>query len=89
MNEPRPIGAETCNALITSAPLTNEELNNLRVHFAALEAMLVMSGPRFSNARRDAIDMHNRAVRIIKGMREAERQRAALQEEPELLEIGR
>lgn len=88
MSDPRPIGAELCNALITEAPLTTDELQRLRFHFAALEQMAVISGPRFSNARRDAIDMHNRAVRRLRGIRDEVRRRAALAEEESLLEIG-
>ncbi len=83
----RPVGADTCNALITEAPLSNAELELLRIHFAGLEQMLVNSGPRFSNARRDAVDMHNRAVRRMRGIRDEARRRAALEDEPELMEI--
>jgi hypothetical protein len=83
----RPVGADTCNALITEAPLTNEELDLLRVHFAGLERMMVISGPRFSNARRDAVDMHNRAVKRMRGIRDEVRRRATMQEDDELMEI--
>lgn len=87
--EARPVGAEISNALITEAPLTTEELQALRTHFATLAATLEVSGPRFANPRRDAIDMHNRAVRRLKGVRDEARRRAALVEEEDLLEIGR
>lgn len=83
----RPIGADTCNALVTEAPLTNEELDLLRAHFAGLEQMLVRSGPKFSNARQDAVNMHNRAVKRMRGIRDEVRRRAALQEEEGLIEI--
>jgi hypothetical protein len=83
----RPIGAETCNALITEAPLTNSELDGLRVHFAGLVAALEISGPRFSNARRDAVDMHNRVVRRLRGIRDEVRRRATLEEDESLMEI--
>jgi hypothetical protein len=83
----RPVGADTCNALITEAPLTNEELDLLRIHFAALEQMMVISGPRFSNARRDAVDLHNRAVLRMRGIRDEIKRREAMQEEEHLLEI--
>lgn len=88
MTDPRPIGAETCNALITEAPLTTTELHALREHFVGLAGMMEISGPRFSNPRRDAVDMHNRAVRRLRGIRDEQRRRAALQDEDELLEIG-
>lgn len=83
----RPIGAELCNCLVTEAPLTRAECDHLRKHFAALEHMLVTSGPRFSNARRDAVVMHNRAVRRLRGIINEVKRRAALAEEDELMEI--
>lgn len=83
----RPVGADTCNALITEAPLSNAELDLLRLHFATLEQMLVNSGPRFSNARRDCVDMHNRAVRRIRGIRDEARRKATIQEDDALMEI--
>lgn len=87
MTDPRPVGADTCNALITEAPLTNAELDLLRLHFAGLEQMLVRSGPKFSNARQDAVGMHNRAVRRMRGIRDEIARRAALAENEELMEI--
>jgi hypothetical protein len=84
----RPISAETANALVTEAPLTNAELDLLRTHFAALFKILEVSGPRFSNARRDAANMHDRAVRRLRGIRDEAKRRAAMQDEDELLEIG-
>lgn len=83
----RPVGADTCNALITEAPLSNEELDLLRLHFAGLEQMLLKSGPRFSNPRQTAVDFHNRAVRRLRGIRDEAKRRAALAEDEELLEI--
>lgn len=83
----RPIGAETCNALITEAPLTPAELDGLRLHFAGLVATLEVSGPRFSNARRDAVDMHNRVVRRLRGIRDEAIRRATMAEDDALLEI--
>lgn len=87
MIDPRPIGADTCNALVTEAPLTNAELDLLRLHFADLEQMLVRSGPKFSNARQDAVNMHNRAVRRMRGIRDEIARRAALAEDDSLMEI--
>jgi hypothetical protein len=84
--EPRPIGAETANALVTEAPLTTAELTLLAAHYRALAALCEASGPRFSNARRDAVDMHNRAIRRLRGIRDEARRRA-LEHEDELLEI--
>ena len=84
---PRPVGAETANALITEAPLTTEELELLRDHYAKLTALCETAGPRFSIPRRDAVDMHNRAVRRMRGIRDEAKRRAALEEEEQLLEI--
>lgn len=83
----RPIGAELCNVLITEAPATTDELHALREHFLSLHQALTVSGPRFSNPARDAVDMHNRAVRRLKGIKDEARRRAALEVDPELLEI--
>lgn len=88
MAEPRPISAETANALVTEAPLTTDELMLYREHYAALVVLLACSGPRFSSARRDAADMHNRAVRRLRGIRDEARRRATMQDEDQLLEIG-
>lgn len=87
MPNPRPVGAELANALITEAALTVPELQALQSHFRALHEACDISGPRFSNARRDAVDMHNRAVRRLRGIRDEAKRRAALAEEEELLEI--
>ena len=90
MSDPtiRPIGAELCNTLITEAPALNKELDALRLHFRDLEAVLRVSGPRFAGARRDAIDMHNRAVRRMKGIRDEIRRRETLQVDEDLMEIS-
>lgn len=83
----RPVGAEIANALLTEAPLTSAELDALRTHYASLAALCEVSGPRFSNPRRDAVDMHNRAVRRMRGIRDEARRRATLEDEQDLLEI--
>jgi hypothetical protein len=82
----RPIGADTCNALITEAPLTVAELHKLREHFAALAEMCVISGPRFGASRQAAVDFHNRCVRRLRGIRD-EVKRRAMEEEDGLMEI--
>lgn len=77
------------NALLTGAPVSEAEMRCVIEHAKALHAMLVVSGPRFANAARDAIDLHNRAVRRLKGMREeAWRKRALLDDDEPLLEIA-
>lgn len=69
VKQPPVMGVEISNAIVTRAPLTIEQLVCAIDHYAALEAMLRRSGPRFTNARRDAADMHNRTLALL---REAE-----------------
>jgi hypothetical protein len=88
-HDARPVGAETCNALVTEAPLTTAELTLLMTHFRALYDTLQISGPRFTTAGRDAVDMHNRTVRRLKGIRDEAKRRALVQEDSDLIEIGR
>jgi len=76
------------NAILTHAPLTAAQLECSRVYYKALAEMLIQGGPRFANARRDAIDMHNRVVRWIRGAREEEARRKTVVEEETLLEIN-
>ena len=85
----RPVGAETANALITEAPLTTEELTALRDHYRVLYDLLKDSGPRFTQSLRDAVDMHNRAIRRLRGIRDEAKRKETEREEDELLEIGR
>ncbi len=86
--EPPPVmNVFLANALITGAPLTTEELACMRTHFVELVRLLAMSGPRFVNARNDAVRLHNSVIARIKGEREALRRRA-LEDEPELMEIA-
>lgn len=82
----RELGAELANALVTNATVTEQELRALAEHFRALADQCQISGPRFAGPRRDAIDMHNRAVRRLRGLHE-EARRAALADPDELLEI--
>ena len=56
------MNVQTANALITGAPVTEEMLRLAMKHFAALETLLSISGPRFGNARSEAANMHNKAV---------------------------
>lgn len=87
MADSRPVTAETANALVTEAFLSTDELTMLREHYSALCMSLACSGPRFSSARRDAADMHNRAVRRLRGIRDEARRRATMEQEDDLLEI--
>jgi hypothetical protein len=81
------MGAELANALLVEAPMTLAELHTARMHYQHLADILRTSGPRFGNALRDAVTFHNIAARRITGVRREAARRAALQDEPELLEI--
>ena len=85
----RPVGAETANALITEAPLTTEELTALRDHYRVLYDLLKDSGPRFTQSLRDAVDMHNRAIRRLRGIRDEAKRRETEKADEDLIEIGR
>jgi len=85
----RPVSAETTNALVTEAPLTTAELTLLMTHFRALYDALQISGPRFTQSSRDAVDMHNRAVRRLKGIRDEAKRREMERKDDDLMEIGR
>jgi len=61
--------------LVTGAPLEESQLRLAMAHFTALEKLLSLSGPRFSNARSEAANMHNVAVRRIKENLMEKRQR--------------
>ena len=68
------------NALIVGSPLTEDDCRAAMAHYRALADLLRVSGPRFANAQRDAIDLHNRAVqRLREGLaeRQARERRAA------------
>ena len=60
------MNVQTANALVTGAPVTEDMLRLAMAHFAGMEKLLSISGPRFSNARAEAVNMHNIAVRRIK-----------------------
>lgn len=70
---------QTANALITGAPISDEQIAAAREHFAGLEAVLSVSGPRFANARAEAANLHNVAVKRAREMAHERRQRALLQ----------
>ena len=76
------------NSILTHAPLTELQLECARLYYRNLAELLIQGGPRFHHARRDAIDMHNRVVRWIKGAREEEIRRKTIVEEETLLEIN-
>lgn len=63
----------TANALVTGSPLDEPELRHAMQHFRDLAERLQISGPRFGTAHRDAVDLHNRAVRRLRETR-AERE---------------
>ncbi|HEX3587763.1 MAG TPA: hypothetical protein VH024_17320 [Candidatus Angelobacter sp.] len=83
------MSVQLANALVTSAPLSVEEMHVMRVHFIALVALLDVSGPMFSSMRRQAVDMHNKVVRRINGVADEVRRRALMEDPDRLLEIDR
>lgn len=77
------------NALVTGAPMTEPELHCVIDHMRQLRALAVVSGPRLVNAVQAAVDLHNRAVRRLRGMREeAHTKRGWMEEDERLLEIA-
>ena len=56
------MGVDIANALVTNAPLTQAQVECALRHYGALEALLRISGPRFTNHRRDAAEYHNKAL---------------------------
>lgn len=84
---PPEMSVRLANALVTAAPMSLAEMHCCREHFRAMIGLLDRSGPMFSPMRRQAVDMHNRAVRRLNGIREEERRRA--EDEDRILEIER
>ena len=77
------------NALITNAPMSKIEIHAVRLHFLSLSALLDVSGPTFASMRRQAIDMHNRAVRRLNDVVDWEKRQATFEDDGKLLEIER
>lgn len=86
--DPPVMSVPLSNSLLTAAPMSRAELECCRAHYRTLLDMLTVSGPIFSGQRRVAIDMHNKAVRRLNGIREDERRRA-MEDEDVILEIER
>jgi hypothetical protein len=84
-----PMSVRLANCLVTQAPMTVGQLHTVRTHFWNLVKALDVSGPMFAPMRRQAIDMHNRAVRRINGVKEDERRRMEELKDERLLEIER
>lgn len=68
---PPSMSIQTANALVTHAPISEEQLRAAMVHFKALAALTAVSGPRFANANRDAVALHNTCVARLRESREA------------------
>lgn len=68
--KPFEMSTQIANAIWTDAPLTREQLLGAMDHYAALEALLRVSGPSFSNHRRDAARFHNLALNLLNRMDE-------------------
>src|SRR5580658_6322192 len=63
-----PMNVRLANALVTQAPMTRAQLETVRAHFKLLAHMCIQSGPGFSPMRREAVNMHNKAVDRINGV---------------------
>ena len=79
--------ARLVTALVNDDPLTREELDAVRLHFAELARLMLISGTIFAAMRHLAMQMQNRAVARIGGVpsryearwrRERERKEALL-----------
>jgi hypothetical protein len=81
------MSVQLANALVTSAPMTLAELHCCKDHYLSLLKLLDRSGPIFSSMRRQVVDMHNKAVRRLNGIKEEVRRRA--EDEDRILEIER
>ena len=67
---------QTANALTTGAPVSEEQLRLAAAHYQTLAELALKSGPRFSNAARDAVNLQNVCVRRLRETRDEARQRA-------------
>lgn len=67
---------QTANALTTGAPISEDQLRLAAVHYQALAEMALKSGPRFSNAARDAVNLQNVCVRRLRETLDEKRTRA-------------
>lgn len=90
---PAPMRVQTANALITGAPVDDEQLEAARLHFRVLEAALSISGPRFTNAQQQAALLHNKTLDRLRENALQRQQRAERQAERESgylpIEVGR
>ncbi len=86
---PEPMNTRLANALLTESPMNRTQLDTVRLHFQELARMMLISGPTFSPMRRQAVDMHNRAVDRINGIleRNEAKRREREMEEVMLLKI--
>ena len=60
------MSVQTANALVTGAPCAEEQLRAAMRHYATVENLLSISGPRFANARNEAARWHNTAVQRLR-----------------------
>jgi hypothetical protein len=73
-------------ALEIEAPMSREELDAVRAHFAELARLMLISGTIFAAMRHLAMKLHNRAVARINGaVPNPARQREREREEERLL----
>lgn len=68
------MSTEIANRITTRAPLSRPQLVCAVEHFLGLEALLRLSGPFFTNARRDAARAHNTALDRLRAFDEQVKQ---------------
>jgi hypothetical protein len=65
----------TANMLLTGGPIEEDQLRAAVAHFRGLAEMCVRSGPRFGGSHREAINLHNLAVRRLRESSEEKKAR--------------
>lgn len=84
------MNVQTANALVTGAYIDEAQLDEARTHFKALVDLTSISGPRFANAHRDAVNVYNLCIRRMRESREDAlvRQRQAQERAAGLTELN-
>ena len=70
--EPVSMTTAIANALLTHGPLDKVQVEVALQHYELVESLLRISGPRFSNHRRDAAEYHNMALARFREIEAAE-----------------
>ena len=82
------MSATICNALITDAPLSEDQLDAAFRHYEGLAGTLQFSGARFVEARAEAVRLGNIALGRLRRLRlEAERAKKVAEMDDGMREI--